>query len=604
LKEETQIIDMVKAACEKRDPVTLKSALALAAKFSPPINHPLVVNAEAMFLKWQVEGDINSGLIKAIAAKDRSKLDDLLAQAEKVQLDSDETKQAKSLRNRMRDEDAAIAALRKATVEQNLTVLKECLEKCAILGLENAEVDSARKLLEKVLVEIQILQAIQTAVANRELNALIESLARATALGLTESKPEIAEAVALRRQLEKQKSIIAELKTALDSRSVSNLDIAIAAATAMGLTSENNDTVLAAVQMRESLLAEARVRSALESAIATNDEKQLNDSLEEAAKLGLKGTDVDAAYEAARKFGVRNVLRDKLAVAAAGDSIEEIDAALAIAQTNGMMNTPEAASCLAKRSRLAEQRHLVRQLVLLTNDCTFDKIQALNRWIADCVRMDLQLIYPKQIEDARAKCHALEEEREVRAAMDRAYDASDLEALSPLIDEATAKGYTETMQYGDEKREILAKRVLILASLDDAMRDKDKARVSELLAQAKAIDLTGEKIRLAGLFANREKLIANCLDDLKRAQRLWDMRLLNDALDRAIELGLRTHEVTLAEQIRAADLAQQECSSRLTATVQEIALKANTGLEGSDLQPLIEAISFANSVRIFIFCFS
>jgi myosin heavy subunit len=594
LKEETHVIEMIQTAMAGRDVTTLQTALALASKFTPPINHPLVANGEALFQKWQLDGELKAGLVKAMGAKDAATMDQFLKKAAEGGLECEEVKQAVLLLTRMRDEDAAMVALRAAIAGRQLTALGDCLSKCAMLGLENADVVAGRELQVKFEVESRSLMAVVAATEARDISAIVEALARATQAGLSAANPEVAAAVALKRSLEMQKTVADDLTAAMETRSLTSLDTAIAAAASMGMTEESSDSLSAAMKLRETLQGQGRIKEALQTALATNDEKQLNDALNEAGRIGYKGPDVDAAYEAARKFGVRNVIRDKLASAAAGDSIDEIDAALETAQSNGLLNTPEAASCLSKRTRLTEMRHLVKELVRMTAECAPKDAHTLVRWITDCERVNLQEAYPKQVEDAKTRVKFMEEEKEMVKAMERAFSADDVDALSALIEDAKAKGFTKTMQDGGAQRDMLVQRVLILTSIDDAMASKDKVRVATLLEKADQLNIKGDKVRQARLFADREQLVAKTIILLRIAQRNWDMKLLNEALEQAIELGLRSHEVTMAEQIRAADLAVQQVTSKLNSAVQLLSLKAPSGLQGADLQALVEAVEEAN----------
>jgi hypothetical protein len=596
LKEETHVIEMIEQSIRGRDITTLRTALALASKFTPPINHPLVVNGESLYLRWQTDGELKAGLVAAIGAKDRAMLDEFLAKAAEAGLECEESKQAVMLCTRMREEDSAMASLRGAVAQRHFPALRDCLSRCAMLGLENADVVMGRELQERCEVESRSLLAVVAATEARDISAIAEALTRAIQAGIPASCPEMAAATELRRSLELQKRVADDLAASMETRSLVKLDTAIAAAISIEMTEESSDSFSAAVKMRDYLMSEGRVKEALQTALATNDEKQLNDALSEAGRIGHKGPDVDAAYEAARKFGVRNVIRDKLASAAAGESIHEIDSALETAQSNGLMNTPEAASCLAKRARLTEMRHLVKGIVRLTAECALKDAAILVRWITDCERVNVQATYPKQIEDAKNRVRVMEEEKEMINAMERAFDASDVPALSALIEEAKTKGFTKNMQAGEAQRDTLVQVVLILSSIDDAMASKDKVRVTALLARADLLHIKGEKIRLARLFADREQLIAKTIILLRIAQRNWDMKLLNEALEQAIELGLRSHEVTMAEQIRTADLAVQKATSKLNSAVQLLSLKAPTGLQGADLQMLVEAVDEANQL--------
>jgi myosin heavy subunit len=597
LMEENRALALVQAAVKKRDLNGLRSAIAAAGKMSPVFTHPEIAEAEVMVARLQAELEIKAALAKAISSKNRGELEALLGKAEAMGLDCDEVKQATALKARMMEEDRLLAALKVAAANKDVDALIECLDKCASMGLENADVVAARKVQEKCMAEYQAIQAVVAAVESRMLNAVTSALDKATALGLGQGTAEIAKGMAVKEQLLQEKAAGAELKKAVDGRLLAGLEKAIAAAMALGLKEDSNDSLHAAVVMRGTLVVEARVRSSLVGATASANETELNDALAEAGRLGLRGADVDKAREAAKKFGARNATRDQLATAAEGDSVEAIDAALEAAKSQNMMSSPEAANALAKRGRLQEQRQMIIQLNDMVQTSKIATLHSLTRMLADCGRMDLGEVHPAEMAAANARVLQLEGEKEARDAMDSAFESSDLAELNKLVSAAQESKFGESSTYGEEKKVLLGKKAALLAELDVAMEAKDKRGVQQLLAQADSLQLTGEKFRLARLFANREQLIEKTLGQLREAEKTWNLRLLNEALSSAIELGLQTHEVTNAEQLRTVLLVVEDIRSRLQSAVKVVAIKLSTGLVGSDLQPLIDAIEEAQRLQ-------
>ena len=596
LGEENRALGLIQAAVTKRDLNGLKSALAVAAEMKPSFSHPNITAAQEMLSRLQEELELKGALVKAISAKNRSELDSLLKKAESLGMDCDEVRQASALKARLIEEDRLIAALKIASENKDVAALNECLSKCASMGLDTSEVAAARRVQEKCMAEYQAIQAVVAAVESRQLNSVTSALEKAMALGLNQSTAEIAKGITIKQQLLQEKAADTELKKAVDSRVLANLEKAISAALALGMQEEKSDGLHAAVIMRDTLVTEARVRSSLVAAAASSNESALNEALAEAGRLGLRGSDVDAAREAAKKFGAQNTTRDQLATAAEGDSIEAIDAALDAAQKNNMMSSPEAASALAKRGRLQEQRKMIIELKGMVKNASIDTLQSLSRMLADCSRMDLAEKYPSEMAAAKTKVFKLEGEKDSRDAMDSAFDSSDLAELSTLVEAAKKSNFSESEQYGEQKKVLLSKKISLLSELDTVMESKDKARVQQLLEEADRLKITGEKIRVAQLFANREQLIERTLFQLRQAEKSWDLKLLNEALESAIELGLHTHEVTNAEQLRSVLLIVDDVRSRLQSATEVVALKMATGLVGSDLQPLIDAIEEAQKL--------
>lgn len=595
VREENRVLVLLQNAVKNRDINAIRNALAAAASMKPAFVHAIISEAETLLARLVEEMNLKADLVKAISSRSIATLNELLSKARSMGLECDEVNQAAALKARLEEEERAINALKQAMANKVMSELSECIARCAELGIDNSDVASARALQGQLEAEATAVMNVRAAVEARQLPGLIAALEKVASLGISNSVPDVAAGYVLKATLEKEKAAEEGLIRATNARSLADIEAALAVAIAAGL--QSSDAVLSANKMKEQLQTEVRIRSALASATASSDLEQIGAALAEADKVGLRGPEVEAARNKIKESGAQNAIRDKLRSVAAGDSLEAIDAAIKDAKSAGLDNAPEMASVLSRRARLLEAQAEIDKLVAATSAASLESFQTLSRVLDDCIRMELQSRYPNQIAAAQAKCEYLKEEKEFQGLFTQAADAADLAQISALLAKAAAKGLKESVSFGEKAKSEVGRRDEILKSISSALESKDKGRVQALLIEADSIELTGERVHQARLFADREKLVESTLTSIRKAEKEWDITLLNSALKSAIELGVSSSDIERAEKLRSVLQVVEDARGRIASCIQVLAVQAKTGLDTSDLKSLSLALADAKKIE-------
>lgn len=303
---------------------------------------------------------------------------------------------------------------------------------------------------------------------------------------------------------------------------------------------------------------------------------------------------MEEARAKSKALGARSDTLDRLSALASSDMLEDIAAALAEAEKMGLAETAEAQAAIAKRDRLREERALVDDLDRLTHTATTANQQELSRVVAQAMRMGLSTKFPEKMAAAKARAKALGEEVQFTMKIELAFRNNDMTSLKEIIAEAAASG--QSTSFGEKKMEELKERQAITASLDASLQAKDKDAVLELLKRATDCGLSNETVNQARLFADRAGMEDRLYQAFDKAEREMDLKALNEALETAIELGLRTPAVEKAQQSRAQLEVFDNAASDITAATQVVVVKLESGIVSGDLAALELAIAKAQEV--------
>jgi len=271
---------------------------------------------------------------------------------------------------------------------------------------------------------------------------------------------------------------------------------------------------------------------------------------------------------------------DRLSSVASGDILADLAAALEEAEKMGLANTAEALAAVAKMDRLKEEQAVVDDLVRLTASATTATQQQLSRVIAQAMRMGLNTKYPEKMAAAKTRAKVLGEEVQFTMKVEVAFRNNDIGAMKEAIAEASAANIP--LVFGQKKLQELENRQQVTAALEAAIGRKNKEEVTQLLQQAVESGLHNETVNQAKLFVDRAGLETKIYADFQVAESQMNLQALNSALETAIQLGLRTPEVERAQQARARLEVFDNAASDISAAVQVVVVKLESGISESD----------------------
>jgi hypothetical protein len=593
LREENRVKNLLQNAITAREMSSLKSAIAAAESMQPPVATPLIGEAKAVLARLEEENKVKSGLVTAIGSRNRAALAEWLSKAQDMGMDCNETRQASALKSRLEEEDLAYEQLDKAVAARDLESLTAALNKCSNMGLESPNIAAARTVLSVLQAEADAKLALVEAIRVRELNGLISALNHAASLGLTTGS-EVLDGNKLKTVLENEAAAIVALDAAIDSRVLASIEEAIKRATAAGLTGDQCSSLESALSLQDTILTENACFEALSGALAGNDNRVLAQALAEASRLGLSGQIVEDARAKSKALGERSETLDRLSFVASGDILADLADALAEAEKMGLASTPEAMAAVAKLDRLKEEQAVVDDLANLTATATTATQQQLSRVIAQAMRMGLNTKHPEVMGAAKARAKALGEEVQFTMKVEVAFRNNDMAAMKDAINDATAANIN--VSFGQKKMQELEHRQQITAALKEAIAAKNKDEVAALYQQALDCGLHNETVNQAKLFADRAGLESKLYADFQTAESSMNLQALNAAIETAIQLGLRSPEVERAEQARSKLEVFDNAANDITAAIQVVVVKLESGILEGDLSSLKQAIAQAEAV--------
>uniref|UniRef100_A0A7S2FEI0 Uncharacterized protein n=2 Tax=Octactis speculum TaxID=3111310 RepID=A0A7S2FEI0_9STRA len=586
LQEEGKLVSLLEKSVEARDKEGLKSAISTAEGMDPPFNPPIVVDAKALVERIEKEEAIIAGLKKAMAARDHDKIDDLLHEADELELDCDEVRQATALKARLEEEEETVNNLKAAIEERDLNKLSAFLSKCTEMGLTVPEVTEGKKLQAQLQEENAAKASLKDAVAKRELDAVSSAIVKAEAIGLTPSTPELAEALDMKIMLEKEKAAVAKLEAAISSRIVSELATALTEASELGLKAASTPAITDAEHVKDHVEQEEKCRGVLAEVAGGDNMEKLTDALKEASNLGLSGPEVDAAKDALKKLTNAAQGAGKLTAVASSDSVEEITAALEAADRLQLQNTPEYATCKARVAQLEAEIALIKELVEATSK---DDNKDISRCVAECMKMGIMNKYPVEVKAAKDKANKLDEDAKVSLAISHAVKSKDLDALESALARAAELNYTgDNVTEAMEVKQSLQGNQSLNNALKAALASGNQDEIQAAYDAAVAGGLANDNIQQARVVLDRSQLVAETYAQIDTATNNKDLDVLQKALETAIQLGLSGDKIDAATAIRETLQGVLDAISKVkaTTTVLQQQMTSAGGIKSSDVELL------------------
>jgi myosin heavy subunit len=594
IEEEERLTKLIQDAIQSRDLSSLRSVVATSEGMKPPFNSGDVEEARSLIARIEEEIALKAKLTQAVNRRDRAELEQLLAEAEAMELgDCGEVRQAVTLRNRLEEEDNAMEDLQKAMEDKSLSHISSYLSKCQELGLDNELVAEARKLQHHLQAQNKAKEALRQAVEDNSIGSLQKALEKAASLEIPATSPEVVDATALLEKLQNEKEGREQLKDAVGSRSLEALEAALSHAQDLSLSEED---MAEATELRDLILVEMNCLEQLRSAVESNDMRQISNALKEAGRLGLTGEEVEAARAAAQKMGEEAELRTKLVdVASSATSLEEFDAVLEKAAKMGLSEDEEVQTAKEARQKLEEDLSIVGQLdeAVANSDVTA---------IADLLTLlqDREVLgkFSSAVQAAKEKQKELNAQAFALENLRHAIEKGEAHGLEHALAEARENSVDEfVIAEGESALNTCRERDEVASQLSVAISENDKSTIRELLPRAKELDVPLETIQEAQVIVEREEMMQKTKDDLVTACDEKNLSKLNEAMEMAIQLGISGDEMERAKVVRDELGVVEEGRSVLTAAVRSLSMLAENkgGISESDIEPFSAALEEAAS---------
>lgn len=320
----------------------------------------------------------------------------------------------------------------------------------------------------------------------------------------------------------------------------------------------------------------------LQAAIAKREEAALDAVLEASVELPYTGSHLDLVKRA--RVLLARVKEEKrvnqlLESAMNTRDINSLKNALEVhSKMNPPFATPAADEAKKLLARLEEELALKAALTTAINARDRNQLVEL---IAKAAAMKFD---SNEVVQARAVVDRLDQEAALLAKLKDAMAREVLDDLNAIYSECISEGL-ETYYSTELNR---AKEVkVVLVAREIAKEEERKRREEEEERQRKALAEIEAK-RTAQINRAREALIA--------AIASKDVNQLNSALQTTIQAGVQVPEVEQARSVLESQKKLQQIRAQLSAAIEVLTVKAETGITELDMQPLINAVEESEKV--------
>lgn len=600
LELELRVTGLLEDGIKERDFPALQSAVKMADEMS--FETPLVAKAKELMARIQEEKKVIADLKAAVEARDKAKLIELIAKAEGLELqDSEMYKQATALKARMEEEDNARDALRKAIDGKQLEALTEAIAKIVAMGLgDDPLCKEAQTMKEHLERQDEARSALREATSARVLLDLTAALAQAAKAELPADDEAMVAATTLKARLDKEQEMEAELNTVGDNGDAATIEAALGRAAALEMT--DSPGLTKAKQRLTLLQEEAACTQQLIDAVKENKVSPLSAAVNKANEMGL--TDIPEyakAEKALKKFAAQNKVLESLNDATKAGDIEALGKAIAECEGKKLGDNEQVVAARELMVKLEAEKALAETLSKAAS--AYDE-KSLPDLFAEATAKNLGKRHAAAFAAAQAAVETLTAEKTHAEAIRAAIKAKDADQLNEVTAKAReagdAKGATLQAALTDSEAAVakFAKQAEITAALTTELEaeESDKEKLRTLLEEAKKVDLDNAKSRQAEAIVDRERIVAETKKALNDACTNNDLDALNDAMGRAIELGIEGEDIEAAKAVRSRLDEEKEMAGALMATMKMIntKLEGRQALEPSEVAPLEAAIEEAS----------
>jgi len=602
LQAEERVFTLLTNALEIKNLSDVETAITTAKEMDPPIESPHILEkvkeAEAMVTQLKQEAELKKKLSDAISSRDLDAITSLLAEGETMGMIGDVVQQAEALKTRLEEERDTVKNLTQAMADRNFNEVSAYLEKMAELGMtDNPEYIAGEKLQKDMQEEHNALEAIGNASGERSVELLESSIAKAKEVGVKADHADVKAAEALLVQLKAEGAEADKLKAATEERDLAKVDAIVKALTAAGCNADNSQAFRDATSLFTQLESEKKVLSELEAATAKNDPADLSAALSKASELGMSGPIVDAARAASTKLAAADGAAAALMEAVASGDFNKVKAALDEAKANGMSaDSPAATEAESVLKRLGGEKEAINGMKKAMEE---RNLSQLSEAVANCNRMGLKKKFEADVTAAEKLVEELGKEMKLNLKLKAAQKAKSMEEIDAALAEAAELGIdNEEVKETRKMKDLLVEEQKLTTELEAAMSSKDMDKMASLLMQAKMKGIDNEQFKKAYIIVHRDELIDETKEKIKKASEDRDLALMNEAMEKVIELGMEGPEIEAAKVLRdELEVAEEAKAGFLSAMKVANSKRENpAGIDAADVSPLEAAIMKASGV--------
>lgn len=362
---------------------------------------------------------------------------------------------------------------------------------------------------------------------------------------------------------------------------------------ALLLRSSNQRLVL---QMLERLLAEEAALADLKKAVKANKAPGLLSALNKVQDLGMEVPEVELAKEALTKLGAQSEALLKLENAVAAADIPAIDAAIKKVEGMGLGDEEQVVNARQAKVRIVQQNECAAALQAAIGKRDRANIVAL---LEKGEGLNLAKRFESAMDAGRKLVELMDLEEACVKAIRKAAANNDAEVVDAQEAKARAAGAAAfVFEEAAAARKAISERKEYMDKLTAALEadEKDRELLEQLIAQAEAMGIGGNaKVEQARQTVERERLLKDARKALRKALKAGDAKSLGEALDRALQLGMKGEEVDEANAAYKKLAEESELASGVHAALKALTVKADSksGITADDLQPLQEAMAQA-----------
>ncbi|KAA0155260.1 hypothetical protein FNF27_01564 [Cafeteria roenbergensis] len=606
IQEEARVLALIKEAISNRDLAELKSAVAQAAEMSPEFEPAERAEAEALIATMETEKACVGRLRAATKAKDKEAIVAALAEAEslgKYVTETEEFEAATATKQRIEEEEAAIAALRAAIAAREYEGLVAALDKMTEMGMgEEAIVSEGNTLRELLRAQGEAKKAIRSAVEDRQLGPLAAALKRGAEVELADADDDMKAGRELEARLTAEEAAEAELAAAVEASDMGALEAALGAADGMSPpladTVPDSESLPKARKLLAKLKEIAACKADLAEACTSAKFGPLSAAIRKAAELGIEtGPEIEKARGLMEELGAQFEQLKALEDACNAFDRAGIEAALKKCEEMGLGKEETCAHGKATLDKMGKQDDVADRLAAATEARDKDMLKAL---LAEAESLNLEARKDKAeaATKAAAVLSQLKKEEELAAAVRAAVKSLDAEALAAATEKAKAGGVSaDAIAEAEKAAETIAEAMELDKKLGAAMEAKDNAALVAAYEECEAKGVAPPRMAAAAAVVKRERAVRDAKVKLSEAIASGGGSGLREALKQATELGIAGPEVDKAKELSEKMAGEKELASSLRAAIKALDNKAQSkaGVELADVAPLQDALDEALS---------
>lgn len=340
------------------------------------------------------------------------------------------------------------------------------------------------------------------------------------------------------------------------------------------------------------LEAEAQCVADLKAAVKTNTISALSMAIAKATELGL--TDIPeyaAADKASQKFAAQNKTLKAVQDAMKSNDLAVVDKAIEDARKMGLGEDEQVKLAINYRAFLVEEGEVVEQLAKAVS--AFDEA-AMPVLMEKAAKMNLAKKHPDLMASASSVSEQLANEAKLASTIQSAIKSKDADALKVAVGKAQEAGprgasLKAAISDASNAEARFARHDALTVELTLAIDAKDNDKLRTLLAEAKSLELENTKVHQALAIVDRDRIVRETEAKLKKACDTFDLDALNDAMARAIELGIEGETVEKAKAMRTRLDEEKDMASSLNAAM-KVRLPRLWGMHGWKLTVVFRCV--------------